>query len=885
MKPKFLEIQAFGPYVGKQTVDFDSLGKKGIFLIKGNTGSGKTTIFDAMTFALYGGGSGDSDKSKNGRNDLAEWRCTQADAKTDTVVSFTFSVRDRAYKFTRSLSQKKVNLAPKYEAGEVDGDGCVIPFFNNPKKEDLNRKAEELIGLTKEQFRQVVLLPQGQFEKFLTASSGEKEDILRKIFGCEQWKKYAEAFFEEANDRKTALNEEANDIRRSLNEEGLTALDELKERIEGLKKEKKELDENHNAFDCEKKQKELSSDVKLSEQFIPLHDLEAQIRELKDKKGVMDAKRVSYDNAERAEKVRTPIDVFEKAKAEIASREKALLDLKNQLPIIQKIREDAEKAKKKHEDDSPVEELNKQIGLYESKKDSYASLDALNKALDDAKSVLAKSLSGLKDAEYALEAARITAKAEKDRYDDADGTAREYRDRYYAGIYGEIASELKDGEKCPVCGSAAHPEPAVRDSGSVSKAELDKKEKEADKAKKAWNDAEKARAAAETEHNDKKAALDKAQSAFTKADTEYSSAAKSLLAGIPDTKALENAIAKAAEKIKAYEELGRKLQKEFEEACAGLASLNGNLDSSEKEYTAASEAYENAGNGLKKALDANGFGDYLSVKNVLLTDEKRKKLHGEIVEYDSALSKANKDLEKKKDELKGKDEPDRSKFDERQKEISSELSRYNSKAAELKTLSERLESKLNTLEKKQADHDSKISRAESDFAFAKKLRGDTGIGIQRYVLAIMFSQVITEANRMLDRVHGGRYHLFRSDDKGVGNKCGLELKVHDNRSPERSGRSVAMLSGGEKFLVSLALSIGMSTVAQKSGVRIEALFIDEGFGTLDDSSIHDAMDVLDSIRKGNGMIGIISHVQLLEANIPTHLEVIKSESGSTISVK
>ena len=135
---------------------------------------------------------------------------------------------------------------------------------------------------------------------------------------------------------------------------------------------------------------------------------------------------------------------------------------------------------------------------------------------------------------------------------------------------------------------------------------------------------------------------------------------------------------------------------------------------------------------------------------------------------------------------------------------------------------------------------------------------------------------------MLAKVHGGRYHLYRSDEKGKGNKRGLELKVYDNRSPETNGRGVAMLSGGEKFLVSLALSIGMSTVAQKGGVQIEALFIDEGFGTLDDSSIHDAMEVLESVRRSSGMIGIISHVQLLESNIPTHLEVIKSGEGSRI---
>ena len=136
---------------------------------------------------------------------------------------------------------------------------------------------------------------------------------------------------------------------------------------------------------------------------------------------------------------------------------------------------------------------------------------------------------------------------------------------------------------------------------------------------------------------------------------------------------------------------------------------------------------------------------------------------------------------------------------------------------------------------------------------------------------------------MLEKVHGGRYRLYRSDDKGAGNKRGLELKVYDNRSPDTDGRSVTMLSGGEKFLVSLSLSIGMSTVAQKTGVQIDALFIDEGFGTLDDGSIHDAMDILESVRKSSAMIGIISHVQLLESNIPTHLEVIKTKEGSAIS--
>ena len=177
----------------------------------------------------------------------------------------------------------------------------------------------------------------------------------------------------------------------------------------------------------------------------------------------------------------------------------------------------------------------------------------------------------------------------------------------------------------------------------------------------------------------------------------------------------------------------------------------------------------------------------------------------------------------------------------------------------------------------------RIREAEEDLLFAKKLRGDSGTGLQRYVLGIMFSSVIAAANRMLEMVHDGRYRLFRTDDKAQGsNKRGLELKVFDRNSDEHEGRFVSTLSGGEKFLVSMALSIGMSTIAQKSGIRIEALFIDEGFGSLDDESINDAMNVLAGIRKANGMVGIISHVQLLQDQIPNKLIIREDEEGSHI---
>ena len=196
---------------------------------------------------------------------------------------------------------------------------------------------------------------------------------------------------------------------------------------------------------------------------------------------------------------------------------------------------------------------------------------------------------------------------------------------------------------------------------------------------------------------------------------------------------------------------------------------------------------------------------------------------------------------------------------------------------------ERLKKKKKDLEALGEGIDEKLAQAESDQRFARSLRGDTGTGLQRYVLGIMFSSAVAEANKMLELVHDGRYRLYRSDEKAQGsNKRGLELKVFDRYSEEHGGRHVSTLSGGEKFLTALALSIGMSSIAQKSGIKIDALFIDEGFGTLDEDSIEDAMNILNGIRKASGMVGIISHMQILQDNIQMKLRIKRDAAGSHI---
>lgn len=885
MKPIRLELQAFGPYVTKQAIDFEKLSEKGIFLIKGPTGSGKTTIFDAMTFALYGGSSGETEKAKSGRNDLEEWRCSQADDKTATYVSFTFSVRGRRYVFTRKLEPKRKNLSTLYEAGEIDEEGNVIPFFERPKKDDLTQKAEELIGLTKDQFRQVVLLPQGQFERFLTAPSGEKEDILKKIFGAEQWEKYAQAFSAEAEGRKKQLDEEKASIDSSLSEEGLSSVDELKELIAEKKTEQDGIGKAHEEFAGKQKQDALIEDRKLFERFRPLHELEQKMRALEEQKEELAEKRRIYEQAEAAETLRGPIVSYEDAREQLQKREQDRCALESGLDAARTEETAAKEEKTKHEQQSPIAELMKKRGIYEEKRDTYEGLQKLRAAYAAAQTAWEVANGVNTDAEKAYDASVSKALSSKADYDRAEQDAKEARDRYYAGIYGEIAASLTDETACPVCGSTVHPHPAQKLPDSISKEEVDEKEETAARLKRLWDKAEQQRLQAEQNRNEKRALLSKAETDRETAKATLEAAGKNLIDGIADATALEEAISAIDESVNAYRTETERLNEAHTAALQKLNELTAKIHTAKAEEAAAQEALALAKEELERLLAEKGYTDYLHVKSLLIDNAERTKLHEEIVGYATSCESTAEELEKKKNELQGKEEPDSAEFEQRQKEIDTESEMFNAENAKLKTTIERLEKKHKTLSDKQAHFDAEIMQAESDLAFARKLRGVTGVGLPRYVLAVMFNQVIGEANQMLSKVHGGRYYLFRSDDKGSGNKRGLELKVHDNRSPEKEGRSVSMLSGGEKFLVSLSLSIGMSAVAQKSGVQIEALFIDEGFGTLDDRSIHDALDVLDGVRKGSGTVGIISHVALLEDNIPTHLEVVKSEAGSSIVLR
>lgn len=878
MKPIKIEFQAFGPYAEYEAVDFTKIASNGLFLICGKTGTGKTTILDAITFALYGRSSGHS------RDSFEAMRCTKADYDRTTFVKFEFENNGVHYIFERRLERKRKNLSKAYNVMRKNEAGIWEVLLENPKERELNAMAEEIIGLQYDQFRQVIVLPQGQFEKLLTSNSDEKEAILTSIFGEEMWQRIADKFYEKARERKDFLDSIKDYIKVNLEGENCESIAQLEGAVSHMQNQLNGLEEAYNKADYDgiiKKQDELLGTAK---RFGDLHSEEAKLKALEDKKAQYNDWVKQESDAARAEKVKTVLDAADIAKEELKSR----------IQTEEKAKKEAEEAKEaagqavekynKHIESEKDIEGKKELKIqYEGKKEDYEGINETEKNLEKLKEESEEAKKKVSKANKECEELGNKILHIQNEYKELDREYNNLQDRYLAGITGIIAETLQEGSPCPVCGSTSHPNKAVRADDSVTKAEVDSKKALVAKKDKERDDAVKAKSCADKLFQRENDALSGIKEKVAAAEAELEKTKGNLVEGIESLAALENAIKTLSSEIENYNGTKEQLERAKNEAEANSAKKNDRIKQAKEEIEKAEEKYSNAEETVKEALEKNGFASEDEAKRALLSEEEVDSIKEKIEDYKGAKRAAEDNISKLKNELKDTAEPDKERCEEIKEQANSSKEKYLEKTGGMKTELKRLQSKADELKQKGEGLEEKLHEAENDLAFAKSLRGDTGTGLQRYVLGIMFSSVVAAANKMLEMVHGGRYRLYRSDERAQGsNKRGLELKVFDKNSEDHEGRFVSTLSGGEKFLASLALSIGMSTVAQKGGIKIEALFIDEGFGSLDEDSIGDAMNILNSIQEANGLVGIISHVQLLQERIPAKLKVEETETGSHI---
>lgn len=878
MKPCTVEFQAFGPYAGHELVDFEKLAARGLFLICGKTGTGKTMILDAITFALYGKSSG------HGRDDFEAMRCTNAAFDVTTYVRFTFENNGIYYRFERRLERKRKNLSASYMVWQKDENGTWTAMFENAKEKMLNEKAEEIIGLSYEQFRQVIVLPQGQFEKFLTSDSADKEKILTSIFGEEKWQAVAQLMFEEATERRQQLKSLQEQISNSLQEEACETLAELEAVIAQKKERLVTMETAYQEGACEKQIRELRDRLALVSRFQDLRRGKARVRAYEEKQHDRVEQEKRIQDARRAEKVKELLLELHRAEAAQAERKTAVRvadqaagQAKQQAEqILLQVTAQQQKT-------DEIEEKKAQKIQLTAKITDYESIAALEQTFQKQRKAAESAFQEAEQEKQVYESYAPKLVMLHEAYETDMEEHRKLLAAYLAGITGELAASLVEGQPCPVCGSREHPQKAVRTEADTSKEHVEEKRAEADAVYQKLQQTMQKQEQAKKKYEEKQRLAQELQLVKETAYTRLAEMQNNLIPEIGSLAELQKKLQQLTDEIGKDTEKLQSLTKMLEQANNTVAETAAKAELARQEEELAQKKQEAAMQAVAKGLSEHGFADIKEAEQLLLSEKEQEKLQQQIADFDAGKKAAEEQVKRLQEELGRQQEPDAESCKTELARLEKLQETYAKETAVLSETIRRLSQKTEKLALAGEGLEEKLLEAEQDLAFAKKLRGDAGTGLQRYVLGILFSSVIAAANRMLSMVHGGRYRLFRSDEKAQGsNKRGLELKVYDKNSEEHEGRFVSTLSGGEKFLTSLALSIGMSTIAQKSGIRIEALFIDEGFGSLDEDSITDAMQILDSIQQANGLVGIISHVQLLQERIPTKLRVEETEKGSHI---
>ncbi|WP_326907740.1 AAA family ATPase [Sedimentibacter sp. MB31-C6] len=1010
MIPIKLTFQAFGPYVNKQEIDFGKFTNTGVFLIHGNTGSGKTTILDAISYALYGKASGGQ------RGDITAMRCQMAPEDIPTEVEFEFEIRGRTYKFTRNIKiRTKRNGTKEYNVTQnamfLDEEGIFIPFFENPRIRDVEQKSIEIIGLNHEQFIQVIMLPQGKFEKLLVAKSGEKEDIMVTLFNAEKWQEAAEWICNEARKMNRDIQGKKDNIIHLLKADNAETVEdlenqinELKNNIENSTKEKKETKEKltkeranleiqneiFNIFaEKDKAEKELSkinskeSEINeimiklekgkkafnISQKYANMNNLQLQLKEMKSK---LATEENNYKNC---------IDIIEnieKTMSELTEKEAYIEDLKESkikseglkevYSQITKSKVRAESEKKKYISLSS-ELKSKQLLYAESKERLQKYSDKINYIFNNYSlklPILRENVEKLnsiekKQNEFNLIKAEIKNidtildKFNKDadiNFKNIETKKAEYENKYHhyldqaAYIMGEGLSE---GQKCPVCGSIHHPEKALKSKDDVDASLIKKLGIELDKLKEvnleisnniAKYTAEKSAKSERLknmyeeiaqlissfngdidksirnnlkiaeEENNKIDSLRKTEANLkdttTKIDIEiselniklteqsklmeeslaiYNSLNSRKIKGIENEEDLNKKIDDLNKTINKYINTLKELTNKKSEADKALSSSKASLNYLRSDVKNKNNELQEIKLKFDVELKVNNFNDYEEFKLYLVDEDILDKWDKKIQSFIIEKGTVKNNLERLIKLTENKTKPNIDELKNIIIELDKKVTEWEKQIALCNDRNKRLEKIINIVNKEQEQLYEMMKKYDNYYNFGITLRGDTGISLRRYVLGVMLSSVTVEANRLLKNVHDGRFQLCRTlEGKGRSRKAGLDLEVFDAFSGEKRG--VDSLSGGEKFLVSLSLSLGLSAVvqAQSGGISMDTMFIDEGFGSLDSSSIGDAMRVLSSVKGSKRLVGIISHVQNLKETIETSIIVEKGREGSKLQI-
>lgn len=911
MKPLSLSLEAFGPYLKKTELDFTRLQSQSLFLISGPTGGGKTSILDAMCFALYC-------RATGGRRDFKSMRCAAADDETPTVVQFDFLLQDTVYRFRRSRflhrNRNTKQLEPRETHECFREEGGEMKLLESGTESRVRQKAEELLHLTCEQFSQVIVLPQGDFLRLLRANSKEKGEMLETLFSVGLWRRITESF----NSRLKELDAESRQL--AAKKDSLLEREHAESREALLEAGRLAKEEEAR---CRTERETLSGELAAVSEALALAEVYARLTAEREKaqaafslaeKAFLTAQAAlpgAEEKLRRAEELRKVSVSLAQETARLEEQQAALLragKLKQEAEALRKQeRAGQEQLQKQEEDCAKLEERIRSGEAYVQKAQSAARQLP---GLMEEKAQLEKKLAVLRDlteqrhevtkAELALEAASAGLRDKSMASETFSGrlAAQEAILRGNASLL--LAAELREEEPCPVCGSLHHPAPAHGEEIQLDSKALDVLRRQTELAGQ-----ELSRAQAQEEQRKQQLADAQKKLAerlalcfpacgeqFREEDapalTEESTAALEGLARQEiSMKADADKLQRALEKVEALTAEREALLRRQAAQKEGLAGLSAKAAAAER---TAGEAAETCG-GLDaaelSALIASKKADYLKKETAVSalqaeSEQAKSAYSGAKAAHEVAALR----LTEAETALAGQKKPEGDGLSALREKSELLNKRLPELSRQLGQLGERLESIRKTLDSLQK-FDNLLETAGKRYAqtgrLAKLLSGQNPYKtpILQYVLSIMLDEVLASANRFFAQLSRGRYALRRMEGPKGGNALGgLDIEVLDGAS--MSARSIETLSGGEQFLASLSLAFGLSDVVQsRSGaVHLDSIFIDEGFGSLDGETLETAMKALAMIRQSGRLVGIISHVTELKSRIEAGIEITRDAEGN-----
>lgn len=917
MRPLKITMSAFGPYAGEVTLDMQKLGKSGIYLITGDTGAGKTTIFDAISYALYGEASGNYRENTTLRSKYAS-------ADTPTFVELEFEYNNEIYKISRNPEYPRPNKRGEgftkqgANAELVMPDGSVIT-----KIKEVSAKVEEIIGINKNQFSQIAMIAQGDFRKLLNCETNERSKIFRKIFKTEPYHNIEIKLSSLFNELKRNREKEKSGIEQYINQLKCNENDTLSLELERAKSGDVLIEDviklageiiNKDTLEYTKTQKNIES---INEE---IEKINSNIKLYENQ----EATKKAYAKASaKLEELKTKRNECEKAYKSAEAQRERLEDLTRKINLINsKMPKYDELKSLENSINERTQSFEKSNNLLKLKQQEITLLekeiDEKSKALEEVKGAdllvqklnvqkeeINKKAEALKELKTEIDRCKTEQKNLKNAQSFAKSALDEYGalENEYNQIYiaffneqaGIIADELKDGEPCPVCGSTSHPNLARKSENAPSQADVESAQI---LVKKAQEKANKAR--------DTASAL---KSKFDEIAANVKSAAKKLFG--TDDNVLDD-----------YNSNISALKKEYDCALASLKTANEKLNlyqKLDKEIPKIQEKQKSLSDEIstlntQKASDEAFISEntkrVTSIKSEL-DFESADLAKDKLKEYTSLSSDIKNTIEKSKndfDDIKSKYDTQKgtkASLENALKEFKEiDLASLNEKSLKLneykkdvdetaKSLYSRIESnKLlvdNISEKRDIlkEYDDKYVwlKALSETANGD-ISGKEKITLETFVQMTYFDSIIRKANIRLLTMSDGQYELVRrSDAETLKKNEGLALDVIDHFNA--STRSVSTLSGGESFMASLCLALGLSDEIQSSngGIKLDTMFVDEGFGSLDGEALDRALSALTSLSQGNRLVGIISHVDALCDRIDNKIVITKDRTiGSNAQI-